>query len=352
MRLFRAILRCDKIAVAALTAAIVALSLQCADARGRIFSPRVYPRTFSAPSLKHVRPTTPADRAIVLQENIKQLSEIFPEDRLRELAEKNNGIKEFLETKGSAAALLDLKYPDIGLPKVQVVEFTPAMLSTIRTLSVLTPEPNVFTKRLAILPSRLERTAVYNFLPTNDAEFRTVFGKDASFIDRDDIATANEYFMQNSKTAKFEVRTPGKEISIFDKGDPKPDIYIFVGHNEGGHLVSPQGEKIDIRELSKNCAVHVVVCVFVSCKTQRDIYGGASLGIKSFISIRESINILSEVSEVVQSDLSKSVKFWTMARALENEKSEIVRVRVVEAFGSLIILALLSDDTDLEMGFK
>lgn len=121
-------------------------------------------------------------------------------------------------------------------------------------------------------PALSPGVAVFSGVPVTREQFRSVFGGGVEAS-----RTALDALRAGSAALK---RIEGTHVAVTSaravveaiRSAPESTI-ILVGHNEGGTLISPAGDRLPLGDIARSCARYGKLCVFLSCKAARHVPG-------------------------------------------------------------------------------
>jgi hypothetical protein len=160
------------------------------------------------------------------------------------------------------------------------------------------PQPEA----LAITPRSATSSVVYQ-LPFSEADYKTVFGKEAvSVTEKTEIESAKRFFIRSGLSENKSIKN-SETFNKYLKESTSQNI-IVVGHNESGHFSFLDGTPSEIWSLSEDCARARKNCIFISCRS-KDYVAAGSLGVKRDLTFEEGIYIAEKIHDWLNDQTSQ-----------------------------------------------
>ncbi len=189
---------------------------------------------------------------------------------------------------------------------------------------------------------------VYLSIPTNDSEFKNMFGREPNLNDQ------KIYELSYPDEQKSSV-VQGKSLEDFKKTvKMKSEGYnnhlIIIGHNEDGLFTFPNGEKVKISEIEK--LLQKVKGVFISCNS-RDYISDPTKGLASKLTYDEAIKLSQNIElgcnhffmtpQQIDETIIKNIQKFELNRKI---KRGIVISGALAGTAGLVYISTKEDDSE------
>jgi hypothetical protein len=189
--------------------------------------------------------------------------------------------------------------------------------------------------------ARVSNHEVYAAIPTDEKEFRGVFGVNPSIAELGQAQAARNLLKTNNiKTtlgedvdfSRFLAQSPSKLISV-------------IGHNEGGLLRIAEGVSVRLSDMVKACEEAAKLCVFFSCRAQdyfRTFKASNGLGARFDLTFREASQAVVQLDGYIAREGGQGAKLEALLPKIPEFVEGALANAHVEAFVEVSVTATVS----------